>query len=570
MSDNNVLVKAFASSDDAEIVWRYPAKIKECWGFAILRQKKGESEALSDWVKSSVGFEDEAHKEFEFHDTTMWPIQKYMWTDFLVKNGETVRYKVIPMIYKNGQLVKDEKHSSDWSNWATIATDGTDAFFNRGLVSSQFVANRLMTLPAKEKKKSLDDHLNDPDSPLRELMGGELLNAVYSILDEPNSNGTHDVHLFAALYELNDPVLIAKLNRLGKRANVILANGAFGPKDSDPQKDNAKKLTKVNLTRRIVSSPHFAHNKFVILARKKGKNFEPYKVLTGSTNWTHNGLFTQVNNAVIINDKDVAAYYFEEWTKMKADCDDNGKGLYEKSYKDFNITVKKNKHAHIKTWFTPTNDEADMKEAISLIKNAQNGILFLMFKPGSLQSAVLYKTIYDRTKEKDPLFIHGIINADPGGKKNPTIQFVNKGSKQKGDLSIATPANIKDEFEFWSSELPPPLVTIHSKTILIDPFGKKPVLITGSHNMGNKASRSNDDNLNIIIGDRELAETYAVHMLSVYHHFRWRFYRSKITNKKGKETDAKPKWKGLVRNDKWQSWYSSGSNKREIDFWLGK
>src|SRR4030095_6078132 len=273
MSNNNVLVKAFASSDDAEIVWRYPARIKNCWGFAILRQKKGESEALSDWVKSSVGFEDDAHKEFEFHDSTMWPIQKYMWTDFLVKNGETVRYKIIPMIYENGQLVKDEKNSSDWSNWATIATDGTDAFFNRGLVSSQFVANRLMTLPAKEKKKSLVDHLNDPDSPLRELMGGELLNAVYSILDEPNSNETHNVHLFAALYELNDPVLIAKLNRLGKRANVILANGAFGPKDSDPQKDHAKNRTRVTLPRRIVSSPHFAHNKFVILARKKGKDF---------------------------------------------------------------------------------------------------------------------------------------------------------------------------------------------------------------------------------------------------------------------------------------------------------
>jgi hypothetical protein len=59
-------------------------------------------------------------------------------------------------------------------------------------------------------------------------------------------------------------------------------------------------------------------------------------------------------------------------------------------------------------------------------------------------------------------------------------------------------------------------------------------------------------------------------MLAIYHHFRWRFYRSKVTDKKGKETDTTPKWKGLVRNDNWQDWAYAGDYKKEIDFWLGK
>lgn len=570
MAKATIVIKAFASSDDAEIVWKYPKKIANCWGFAILRQKKGESKEVSDWVKSSVGFEEEKHEEFAFHDTILWPIQKYSWTDFLVANGDTVRYKVIPMVHNGDKLEKDEANASDWSNWANVKSDATDAFFNRGQVSSQFVAKRLADLPDKEKKKSLDEHLNDEKSPLRSLMGGTLLQAVYSILDEPKAAGNNDVHLFAALYELNDGVLIKKLNALGKRAHVVLANGAFSAADADPQKANAKMLTKVDLTRRIVGSPHFAHNKFVVLARKKGKDFIPYKVLTGSTNWTHNGLFTQVNNAIILDDKEVAQYYMAEWNAIHADCTDDSGKLYNDPFDEFNATFKKNSKGTIETWFTPTKDQADMQEALKLIAGAKQGILFLMFKPGTIDSADLYMAIEKRSKEKDPIFVNGVINTDPGGKKKPTITFMNKGKAEKGDLFILTPSNIKNDFSFWKQELSPPMVTIHSKTILIDPFGDNPILITGSHNMGKKASRSNDDNLNIIRGNKALAETYAVHMLSVYHHYRWRFFRSKVTNKEGEEISTKPLWKGLVRSDKWQDWYKAGPNKRELDFWMGK
>jgi phosphatidylserine/phosphatidylglycerophosphate/cardiolipin synthase-like enzyme len=306
----------------------------------------------------------------------------------------------------------------------------------------------------------------------------------------------------------------------------------------------------------------------VVLAKKKGDSYEPYKVLTGSTNWTRNGLFTQANNAVILDDKDVAAYYFKEWQMMCADCV-KGKGTYGKAFKDYNSTVKTNTKGDIRTWFTPTKAKADMQEAMNLINGAKQGILFLMFKPGSLKSAVLYNAIYERTKKQNAPFIAGVINADPGGKETPTIQFLDKGKKQNGDMTLLTPTNIKKEFGFWKTEPAPQTVTIHAKTVVIDPFGDDPIVICGSHNMGNKASQSNDDNLNIIRGNKLLAETFAVNMLALYHHYRWRFYRAKVTDKKGNELDNKPKWKGLVRHADWQDWYKTGWNKKESDFWLG-
>jgi phosphatidylserine/phosphatidylglycerophosphate/cardiolipin synthase-like enzyme len=224
----------------------------------------------------------------------------------------------------------------------------------------------------------------------------------------------------------------------------------------------------------------------------------------------------------------------------------------------------------VRTWFDPTSKEGDLEDAIKLIKGAKQGILFLMFQPGNMETARLYKEIFKRTKEPNAPFISGVINIDPGGKKTPSITFVNKGKEEYGDMSIVTPSNIKKDFGFWKVELARPTVTIHSKAIVIDPFGSKPVVITGSNNMGEKASQSNDDNLNIILDNKELAQSYAVHMQSVYHHYRWRFYRSKVTDKNGNEIDNKPKWKGLVRNAEWQGWYNSGLNKKEKDFWFGK
>jgi phosphatidylserine/phosphatidylglycerophosphate/cardiolipin synthase-like enzyme len=61
---------------------------------------------------------------------------------------------------------------------------------------------------------------------------------------------------------------------------------------------------------------------------------------------------------------------------------------------------------------------------------------------------------------------------------------------------------------------------IHDKIIVIDPLDDKNcTLITGSHNLGYKASYCNDENLLIIQGNCDLAVSYAVHVLDLYEHY---------------------------------------------------
>jgi phosphatidylserine/phosphatidylglycerophosphate/cardiolipin synthase-like enzyme len=116
---------------------------------------------------------------------------------------------------------------------------------------------------------------------------------------------------------------------------------------------------------------------------------------------------------------------------------------------------------------------------------------------------------------------------------------------------------------FWIQELlklQGAFAMVHSKTIVIDAFGPKPVVMTGSHNMGPKASRSNDDNLIIIERDPLLAQAYAVYIKGIFDQYWWRF-RTKQS--------GKAQWNGLVDDDTWQDSYFQGLKLAELKFWLG-
>ena len=127
---------------------------------------------------------------------------------------------------------------------------------------------------------------------------------------------------------------------------------------------------------------------------------------------------------------------------------------------------------------------------------------------------------------------------------------------------VLVPHNIKDQFFSWEKELlGASMVNIHSKVIVLDPFGDNPVVMTGSHNLGFKASSENDDNLAIIEGNAPLAAAYAINIIAIFQNYRWNNYVEMHRK------DPKV-WHGLVDNDQWQSGYLTGSELAELNFWL--
>jgi phosphatidylserine/phosphatidylglycerophosphate/cardiolipin synthase-like enzyme len=90
------------------------------------------------------------------------------------------------------------------------------------------------------------------------------------------------------------------------------------------------------------------------------------------------------------------------------------------------------------------------------------------------------------------------------------------------------------------------------------------VVVTGSHNLGYKASFNNDENLAIIRGNRRLAAAYASHVLDIYDHFSWRYMVQTGGQKAADQSlESDP--------EKWQSRYfdDAGMIKvAQLKFWL--
>jgi hypothetical protein len=85
--------------------------------------------------------------------------------------------------------------------------------------------------------------------------------------------------------------------------------------------------------------------------------------------------------------------------------------------------------------------------------------------------------------------------------------------------------------------------------------------MTGSHNLGFKASSANDDNLIIIEGNAPLAAAYAINIIAIYQAYRWNAYVE------AHRQDPKV-WHGPVDDPGWQAGYLQGDHLAEIGFWL--
>jgi phosphatidylserine/phosphatidylglycerophosphate/cardiolipin synthase-like enzyme len=92
------------------------------------------------------------------------------------------------------------------------------------------------------------------------------------------------------------------------------------------------------------------------------------------------------------------------------------------------------------------------------------------------------------------------------------VSLFNRGERIDANADVVLPAAIPGHLKFWEPELlklPRTHAMVHSKVVVIDPYGANPVVMTGSHNMGPKASGVNDENLIVIQGNRDLASQYA-------------------------------------------------------------
>jgi phosphatidylserine/phosphatidylglycerophosphate/cardiolipin synthase-like enzyme len=582
-------LKVYDNGDHTALVWlpTNAQAIPNCRGFTIHRTlKPAAGGAPQDtYLHGFVGFSDDD----KLDPNAPWkhPLQRYMWWDYLVDPGDVVQYSVVPVVGSDkDHLTLSPADGSAQTPPMTItgqASAHISAYFNKGIVSAQWVSRALASIG---KDAKLDALIAQTGNSLRNALSGMLRPQLLTMLDDVKKNGGE---IYAALYELNDPELIPALVALGQKCHLILANGAFNSKKPDENSAVRAQLRgKVDLHDRLVSNGHFAHNKFIVACDSSGR---PQRVLSGSTNWTKTGLCTQANNGVIVDDPDLGAHFIDQWNLLKA-----AGNAYPTSLMQANATSKSFNvdGGSITQWFAPTDKGEDLDYARKLIDGAVEGILFLFFNPGAFEPDdeperwTLLQNILARHQQGSPnydadLYIHGVVNQEiPGltteGPEKPSKRAVDPSNPSPVKLfdggktapipvsyESMVPKAIKDAFHDWASEVMNQGVHVHSKVIVIDPFGKNPVVITGSHNLGYKASTKNDDNMMIVEDNAPLAASYAANIIAIYQTYRWNTY-----------VDAHAKdpqvWHGLVDNATWQDSYlkAGGPDLAEIKFWLGE
>ena len=569
---------AFANNDIAYIWWRQPAKFANCLGFSVHRIDNANGETA---LPAFVGFEPGVPGQPRLRKTTdLWPVQSFQWKDVFAARG-TYRYRIVPMLGPDTQALQPDLAHAVLTNPVTISGDYGDlqAYFNVGLISTQALTRRLKQLVADgvypNRLLALQGEIARPGSDIRKSLAGDVLaKGVLSLL--ARAAGADKGHCHLALYELTDRELIDAIEApvVKKRLALCLANAdksvetidAQGHKHSKKIKDGTNapwraelKAQGVSVVDRFVPSSSIGHNKFVVYTNAHGRN---QAVLTGSTNWTATGLCSQTNNALLIRNPIVADGYRDYWDWLAWDAGQtpvqgkdlrawDGGGSVQAPIDEGSVTV----------WFSPntarkTKDvnvaPPDLAEVFELIRGARHGILFLAFNPGAPSCLEeVRRKAEDMKAQGQPFYVRGAVT-DPA----PLGQFATFLTKRDAttapDVLVSGVAGVPDDFSYWEQELYKiGHAVIHDKILVIDPFSPGCVVVTGSHNLGYKASYQNDENLVIVKGHRRLALAYAAHVLDVTNHFAWR-YKLSALHKQGRMNEA---WGDLDNTDAWQDKY---------------
>jgi phosphatidylserine/phosphatidylglycerophosphate/cardiolipin synthase-like enzyme len=268
----------------------------------------------------------------------------------------------------------------------------------------------------------------------------------------------------------------------------------------------------------------------------------------------------------------VAQLYLDQWGRLR---DASPPALPKADFPPGLVAANDVSHAFdigkakMEIWFTPTSDGRDLAALRDVINSAQHGILFLMFTPGPTG---LHTLAGQRANEKG-MYVRGVVStlgttsADEN-KNVLDVTVVGNGKTVKPDhYTVVQPQGVDGPIGSWIAEVTRRdflsqigHAIVHSKVLVVDPFSAHPVVVTGSHNFSTSASQHNDENLVIIRGHKALAAKYAVHVMAVYEHYRWRSYI--------RETLAagKTPWSALDDDDHWLK-DEIKSKALEIAFW---
>ncbi len=511
-------------------------------GFAFKRTDHTEEDTF--WLRGTKTFEKtEPHpaRGLTF-STRKHPVQSFQWADYSVKPGHAYTYKIIALYDDPAHLAPKHEVTVRIST-ETETGPAHSAFFNRGSVATQEYA-----------RKFLNERPSKAGPGAYAWLSRGLLEALTAFLDRAGPGW--EIH--GAIYEFQWPAALAAVARAkarGAKVKVLFddivgydkAGKAVGPWKRNRE---AIKAAGIKPLCKGLSNGNLMHNKFFILSRDGA----PKAVWTGSTNLTENGLFGHSNVGHIVEDAAVAQAYLDYWNRLRKDP------KVDNTYRGANMASTP---APPDPWntvtspvFSPRGTQLDSLEwYVAIADGAERG-LFMTFPFG------MYKRFKEVYRKDDSVLRMALLDkayGSPKNKKQDEKDLQRIRNRPNVILAIGNRI-ITDSFDRWLAELDKitpgvHVPWVHTKYMLVDPLGPSPTVVTGSANFSEASTKSNDENMLVIRGDKRIADIYFGEFLRLYSHYAYReavkFYMDK--KKKGSPEEWRPQY--LIEKDDWMADY---------------
>ncbi len=603
----------------AMIVWVLTQKIPDCLGFSITQIDVAAGNKETILSSRLVRFKGQK-KDGKAGTTADYPIQGCKWVDGTAKEGGRYKWRITAMIGKPGNL---KPGPSFTTSEATLGFDYgpfVKLCVNRGhLVSSQWLADMLPKTPeGAPDPAGLIAALKDPESIIAKKLGAYLPNFIRLPFEDAIREAWH---VYSLYYELSEPGLVDYLAEHRDIWDMVLS--AAG-KDDETNAPAAEKLKGKNLKRRMLDPAFLGHNKLDVVTdgkRKPRKVMFKSANATMTGFYTQANYATYIDSPELAG---VALDYYDrtladtlggilqspEYRAKNAELPPlitlpDGTTV-QVVFSPSTQERTKPKNVPGQRTFPLLDLAASTRVAKDELLKAKQGIYFLAFYPGfpSFLDVVTWMQ-----KKRPELFIRGAVSSaqalpreNSGPKKwgsgtsslasfmsdttvpsgfgelpsgllaplhidgaapvAPKPQVMMFNNRKKTPTIIAASA-LEAGWQDWHKELlklPDAHAIIHSKVIVIDPFGENPRVVgAASDNLGLKAGFSNDEVMLVIGGNRGYAQAMFLHIMDVYSHFMWRY----LVNT-GQSTFSGE----LAADDSWQGKYLSGRTHDEYESWV--
>jgi hypothetical protein len=264
---------------------------------------------------------------------------------------------------------------------------------------------------------------------------------------------------------------------------------------------------------------------------------------------SRNALHGQLNVGHAIHDRDLANAFLQYWTALKGDP----KADELKDWAETNNGLPPDDDSDLLTPVFSPHRGRDVFDWWIALANAPGKPLFMTFPFGIVKD---FRPVFDKN---DDVLRFGLLD-----------KYVNGGNQAMRAAAIADIQRIRrhpnigmalgerifvDWIDGWHQESSPIGVNVnwvHTKFMLIDPLGPKPVTLMGSANWSEPSVSDNDENMVVIRGDKRVADIYFGEFMRIFAHHRFRESVARYIKQFG--SAAFNTWKPQDLFEDWRKW----------------